>query len=294
MFTYTVSRNHFGNLAKDSTPGTLTVADTLINQQTKRLVNKRDWPFREGTRDVSTVAGQQNYKKPADCGKLKSIYVTVGSTKYIPRECSSREEWDEMNAVSSSSDMPQWFYAAGNEILLYPIPATSITDALTFVFSRDQKDLSIADYTTGGILTATNGGTTIVGTGTAWTTKMNGRFIRITDSNSDNTGDGEWYEIDTVTSATQLSLVTPYNGLSIAAGSAPYIIGQVSILPEDAQEVPILKALEIYFTSIKPKPAISALFKELHQDAYADMFKRYGSATSSPVINDPDEDDDDC
>lgn len=69
---------------------------------------------------------------------------------------------------------------------------------------------------------------TVAGTGTAWTAAMAGRFIRITDADAANKGDGNWYEISSVASGTSMTLLQGYQGTSIAAGNAAYVIGHPS------------------------------------------------------------------
>jgi hypothetical protein len=74
-----------------------------------------------------------------------------------------------------------------------------------------------------------------------------GRFIRITETTAANGGDGAWYEIGTVTNATTINLVKPYQGTSIVAGTAASIIGQVPFLPEAYQMAALYRTLALWF-----------------------------------------------
>lgn len=61
---------------------------------------------------------------------------------------------------------------------------------------------TVPNYTTGTV-TVTNGSYVVTGSGTAWTSTMEGRFFK-------PQGSGNWYRISKVQSATQLTLLSPY------------------------------------------------------------------------------------
>ncbi len=89
-----------------------------------------------------------------------------------------------------------------------------------------------------------NGGTIITGSGTTWTSAMEGRYIQISSASG---GDNAWYKIEKVYSATILALSTQYNGTTISAGTATYIIGESSPIPEAYQIAPIYRATALYW-----------------------------------------------
>lgn len=91
------------------------------------------------------------------------------------------------------------------------------------------------------------GGSIITGTGTTFTADMVGRWIRITQTTAANGGDGAWYQVGNYYSATIVGLKTPYQGTAITAGTAAYLLGQVSILPEAYQMAPIYRASALYW-----------------------------------------------
>jgi hypothetical protein len=279
MLTYTSARNLLGPLSSDSSAANLTLLDTLHNEFIREVVSLKPWPFRDKTRTFSTNTANIHYL-PADCGKVNTITVTICSTKYTPKVIKDRETWDRLTQSTTTSNTPESVFVFDNFFSFYPAPSSATTDAGLISFKRLQKDLSIADYTAGTILSIANGATTVTGNTPSWTVKMAGRWIRITDSNTANTGDGEWYEIASVTSSTVLELVTPYNGTTISAGTAAYTIGQTSIIPEDFQMVPIYRTLEMYFTAIMPEETRAAQFKGL----YAENVKRMQNELSSNLI----------
>lgn len=289
MLTYTGQRNLFGTFVKSSDEATKLIGDTLIDIQIKRLLGKRNWPFLSRTRDISLTASTQFKPAPADFKKAKTAYVTIGSTKYPIKECPSRETWDRLNTSIYTSDIPEYFFVTEGRVGLWPIPASS-GNLLTLSYLRRQRKLTRPDYTTGTILTATNGSTTIAGTATAWTTPMAGRFICITETDTENTGDELWYEIDTISSATGLATVQPYIGTSIVAGAAAYTIGQASIIPEEYQDIPVLGAVVQYYKTIKPETDLAKEFKDEYNDRFSEMSQDLGQQGTSPVLNDPEDD----
>lgn len=284
MLSYTGRRTRFGQLANNTQSATLTIADVLMNDATRMLLGLSDWDFLEKTKTITSTASTQFYDLPSDCGKLISVTYTSGNV-YTPKECTSRDHWNTLNMTSQTSDTPEWFYIFNGQVGFYPTPASS-SKTITFIYQRSFKDLSIADYTTGTITTATNGSSSIVGSGSSWTDKMEGRYLQITDSNNANTGDGFWYEIEDVATGTTLTLTRDYNGQSIIAGTASYTIGQMAPIPEDFQTLPVYKALELYFTSVQPESDRAKLFRDLFDNGLVDMKRRHGSKSTSPVIDD--------
>lgn len=284
MFTHTSRRNLYGKLCNDSSSANLTTGDSLMNAFEKKIAKK--YNFLEASRYSSTVADQQFYGLPNDFGRFKNITVTIGTTKYSPTLITSREQWDSINASTSvTSDTPQYCYIFNKQIGFYPKPSSATSNAIYLQYHKNLKDLSVADYTTGTITSIANGARTVTGSGTTWTAKMAGMWIQFTDSVTANTGDGEWYEIESVEDADSLTLVNPYQGISIAAGTATYTIGQVSYLPEDIQLLPVFESLEVFFSSIKPDTAKAVFYKTKAKELNDTAMENYGSTSLSPVCS---------
>lgn len=285
----------FGSLCNNSATATLTLADSLINDSEKRLVSMKDWPFlwRQYTKLTTTA---QAVTLPAYTGKPQSLYITVGSYRYVPKEVTNRQDWDRINEVARSSDVPEYVFYYDGQALIYPTPVT-VGNTITFVARRMGRDLLNADYTTGTITTVATSGvtTTVTGSGTTWHTGMIGRYIRITDGNLANTlsGDHIWYEIATVPSSTTLTLTRTYGGTAIAAATATYTIGEVSLIPEPHNQLPIFEALKIYYTSVDPNPVAAKLYGDMAEEGRQQMFRDYTSKAnvvlddggSEPPIN---------
>lgn len=292
MFTYTSRRNLAGKLTGDSSAENLAILDTLLNEADREVITAKPWPFLQRSRTQGTDTSNIHYL-PADCVKVLNITVTSGSTKYTPKRVQTREEWDRLTqSTNTTSDTPEAYFVFGKTFSFYPAPSTSTAGAVTLNYKRGQRDLTIADYTTQGIFTASylppadspdftptsvTTSSQIVGLTTTWTTSMAGRYLRINESNTNNKGDGQWYEIASVESATELTLVTPYQGTSISGGNASYTIGQVSIIPEEFQMVPMYRAIENYFTYIQPETERATQAKNNYLEGMRRMNAECGS-----------------
>lgn len=257
MLTYTSGRNLYGEFTRDVSTANLTLGDTYINESIRTIcsLNGGTWFFLETTKDIATVASQQSYQIPANIARVMDCYITVGTTIYMPEVVYSDERWKLVLAYNlGTSDTPMFYYVQGGKIYFQPIPSTN-GNTITIRGRKAIKDLNIADYTTGTITTATNGSPTIVANGTAFNSSMVGKYLKINASNAANVGDGAWYEIASVTNATTLVLSKNYEGDSIVAGTATYVIGQVSVLPEEFQIAPIYRATALFYQSRNPEMA---------------------------------------
>lgn len=194
--------------------------------------------FLEATKEMLTVAQQEAYKIPNGFRKLIDMYiVNAGSdpnsnTIYLPQMIFDPTKWKWVKALKLGySDVPYFTYVENQRYLINPIPSS---DGNTIVLRGrlQTSDLTRADYTTGSIVSITNGATTVTGLGTSWNASMVGSYLQIAETTAANGGDGFWYQIDTVTNVTHLELSKPYEGTSIAAATATYIIGQCSVIPE--------------------------------------------------------------
>lgn len=247
MLSYTARRNLYGKFTKNTSTENLAYGDTLMNEIEKRVVNSRPWNFLHRIHTDATVASQQFYNLPVRYKRLVGKpTITVGSQKYQPIEAPNREAWDRINQTASESDTPQYFFIFNGQIGFYPTPATD-DNVITLPYEIQAIDLSIADYTTGTIVSVENGGTTVEGSGTTWTSGMAGRYIRIDDDNSATSGDNAWYKIASVTDSNTLELDIPYEGVSITGASQTYTIAQVSLIPNGYDNLPVYKAAEQYF-----------------------------------------------
>lgn len=205
------------------------------------------------TSAISTI-GVQSYPIPANVSKIKNSTITVGQLVYTPAPVQSIQEWNLLNALPYTSDIPAYFYIYNNQVNFWPIPSTS-GNLISFYYKARVPDLSFADYTTGTLSAIAVGSNTVTGSSTSWNTTgaypLNkdltffNLFLRITPPS----GDGIWYQIQSFQSDTALTLVGPIQSAPSATAAA-YTIGQLPLLAEDFHDMPVYGALMTYYSSI--------------------------------------------
>ena len=368
MLSYTARRNLAGTLSNNTSTSVLTMFDSLINIEEKRILSSRAWPFLErqfamsagdtftvtiaspavftcttnnfalndivylsttgalptgltaatpyyvistglagntfsvsatlGGSAVNTTGAQSGTHSiipqfktlPQYIDRVVSPRVTVGSYTYTPRECPSKDMWDKLYMTTVQSDVPEWWYVYNGKLGFYPRQSTA-ANIVTINSKILARDLTVADYITGNILTTVNGSTTITGTGTTFTQSMVGRWLQITESDTANKGDGYWYKILSYTSATVITLEKPYQGTAITAGSAAFTIAQCSLMPEQYQDLPIYGALRTYYTSVDPNAPLAQLYGNMFTTMYKMMETDYSQKNQSMVISSGDSND---
>jgi hypothetical protein len=276
MKTYTGLRSQFGIQSNNTSTTNLSLGDQLINDALRYLTTP--YFFNERTQVIpgGTIAGTQDYPLPYNIKTLINVYVNVGNIRYQLKEAPTRPFWDSLNFVPYTSDIPQYYFIYNKRLYMFPTPASS-NNPITINYKIRIKDLSQADYTIGTV-TLTNGSSTITGSSTTFIPDMVGRWIRADAPN----GDEQWYEIGGYTSATQLSLINQYQGTT--ASGLTYLIGEVPVLPEDYQDLPLYRALAIYFTTRVPDPTRAARYDELYNKGEAALSAEFGSKSWSVAI----------
>lgn len=285
MLGYTASRNLYGSLTDNQDAANLTLGDTLINEGIRVMLGDIPWPFLQKTTTATTVASQQSYQLPGDLARLVSVYIQVGTYKYVPTEVTSYDDWNRLNNPTGvTSDNVSFYFVQDHTIQFWPTPANN-SNTITYEYLQAVKDISVADYTTGTITTATNGSASIVGDSTSWTAGMVGKYIRFTSTNAANVGDGLWYKISAVGSATTLTLDSVYTGTSIAAGTAAYTIVDASIIPEKYQIGPVYYAVAEYWRKTM-KDDLADRYQAKFDEILLRMKREEGTKTTSVVVDD--------
>lgn len=210
------------------TLSTVGTAATLTNGTTSQL----------GVGDVITIAGG------SQTGEYATVAAIGTSTTFTLSATFSANQSSIAFLIKKADNF-------GYQIALFPRP---VAQRLVIVnYKQKLIDMYASDYTTGTITTVAtaSGVTTITGSGTTWTSQMIGRWIRITATDTANTGDNEWYQIQTRASNTSITLSRPYQGIAITAGSATYTIGQMSVVPEAYENAVLNYVLYWHFDRIQ-------------------------------------------
>jgi len=285
MKSYTQLRTDYGVETKNTAAANLTWGSTVMNDFYRKLLAKADWPFLHRLRTATTLASTTFVALPYDVDLVESVSVTVGSTVYSPKPAPSRKFWDELHYTSQTSDVPLYWFVYNGEIGLWPKPATAGS-----TISLNSKvrviDLNTADITSSTITTLANASTALT-VSAGLTTQMAGFWIRPTYSTTANTGDGVWYELSSVTSATVGTLVRKYGGQSIAAGTAACTISQMPLLPEAHQDLLVIHGAFRYWTKEKDERALA--YKNMLDEGVKEMFRTYGFNDLSMVIDNGDD-----
>ena len=253
----------------------------LMNAGYKEILSELGRPVTEKTKTTTTVADQQGYQMPADFNWLKSIKVTVGTTKYTPDEEESQEQWDYLTSQTRTGDVPEVYFVrprfgfGGTEVQLYPTPSTS-GNTITVVYEAIDKDLSVAKYTTGTVA-LTNGSATVTGTGTTFTRAMVGRYFK----NEDADGDGLWYKVSGFTSTTVLTLENFYQGTTDSSNT--YQIAEAFGLPEDLHMLPIYYAVAHYY-GFRRDEKQEIKYLNLYSSGLQAAKRRYGTRARGNII----------
>lgn len=236
------------------------------------------------TTAISTV-GVQDYTIPANISKIKNDTINVGQLKYQPKFVQTREEWDLINFLPYTSDIPNYCFIYNGKLSIFPIPS-STGNIITFNYKTRVADLSYADYSVGTLATMTAGSTAVTGTSSLWTVypqntdlTFQNLFIKADPSTG---GDGIWYQISKFTSATALTLVNPVVNAPNITSSTTYTIGQLPLLSEDFADMLVYGALKVYFSSIVKDQAQYKQFDEEYQNRLT-MLKEYAGTKSVNV-----------
>jgi hypothetical protein len=271
MLSYTQLVDEYKSFTNDKTTENATFGAGQVNSSIKARLGEDDWIFLEKVATADTVASQQSYQLPADFAQMRTVTVAQGSTIWPVAEAPSRQFWDTLNTITFTSDIAQYYYILGNTIKLYPTPSSNGND-ITYNYKKRVPQLSAADYETGTVA-IDNAGTTVTGSGTTFTAAMVGRSIMTTD--------GYWYEISGYTSATVLTIITPYLGSTITG--ATYTIGQLSPLPDAYEELPVYDAVSDYFAR-QGGFEKEKVFRERADELAKKMKAEQGAKSTSPRI----------
>lgn len=291
MRTWTSYKNDYMALTDDSAANE-TMGGIYINDSIRTVCNLQGGKLRflEATKEMTTVADQETYQIPNGFRKLIDMYIYNGAGSstdviYAPKMVFDPTIWKRiLQSHLGTQQVPYFTYVENTTFKIQPIP--SVTGNLIVLRGRLQtRDLSIEDYTAGSIVSIANGGTAIVGLGTTWTADMVGRYINIPNTTAANGGDGFWYEIGGFTDATNITLKKPYEGTSIAAGTASYTIGQTAVIPEAYDISVVYRSVALYWRDKGDKAKYESFMRLYDGGNEAGLITTYGGIISQMLAN---------
>lgn len=279
MRSTTQYTSDFGSLSLNTSMANQALGLTLVNDALRYLTGK--FYFNERTYTTPTVAQQQYYPLPPQVKNLIDVTVTIGAVVWVPNFAGNRKYWDSLNVITFYQDFPSFYFTYNNQLGIFPIPA-SAGNTITMNYKLRLRDLSQPDYITGTV-SVTNNTPTLVFSGSTLVSDMVNRWVRITAP----AGDEQWYQIEAVNVGTStITLYNNYTGNTVSSGT--FTIGEMPILAEDYQDLPLYRALYIYFNSIVPNPQKATMYKALYDAGYEMLNQEYGEKTTSPVLLDTD------
>lgn len=249
---------HLRNIGKSGSTDATIIADFQysLGQRYQLALATLQSYVNQSPQTASTVAGQQFYSYPVGIVSVAGITVTIGSVQYVLDPVYGQRQWDLLNALQiQPTAIPQFFFAREYDFGIWPIPQASDYTITFNGFNRD-RDLTVADYTTGTIAVSA-GSTTLTGTSTTFTPSMVGRWFTVTDTS--NTGQGYWYQVVTYVSPAVLILGTNYAG-STGSGLT-YRIGQAPNIPDEGHSIFADGTAADYYAGLRNAPESATWFE---------------------------------
>lgn len=247
-----------------------------INEGGAMFANRLGRKFNKQFKTTSLVADQQYYQMSSDTLRVADIRVLNGTSWYTPELVASEDEWNKMNTITLTSNIPTHYFIRGfNEIGLFPIPSSSLSNALSVSYEPQHVEVQAADYETGTV-TVSAGNITVTHSGTGFTPQMVGRQFQVTDGT-----DGRWYRIAAYVSSSVVQLENYYEGIS-GSGRA-FRIGEVMKIPQAYQDAPVYYAVDRYYLTKGDKES-AAIFSLRFDQKVKSAKQTYGRATSQMAV----------
>lgn len=241
---------------------------------------------------TGTVSASQ-YKTGGLTATATVVNMTATTNSYSP----FLQVNDAVTLVSTGS-VPGGFVAGTT---YYVVSVTGTSGAPATSGNTVSYSVQLSATLSGGAITPTSAGlgqityqvagNVVTGSGTSWTQSMAGQWLKIAPSSTDSTsGDGRWYQIQSVNSGTSLTLFNEYEGAGTTAtiSGASYLIGQVPIVNEYYQDLPLYYMALVYYTTRLPDETRAKWYQKMYDDKYTQLNKEFGAKTTSPVLLDAD------
>jgi hypothetical protein len=283
MLTFEDQYTIFQKVSKDYSAEGLEDAKRDINEGGAQFLNRLGRKFNKEYITASLTATEQYYQLPGDVLRISEIQCKSGNNWYTPELVASELEWNRINSMSSTGNIPTHYYIRGfNEIGVYPVPSTTVTDGIKISYEPQHVELTQADYATGTV-SVVNGSVDITHSGSGFNQSMVGRYFHVTDGS-----DGRWYRIASFTSTSSLKLENFYEGVT---GSRAFRIGEVMKIPQGFQKAPVDYALSVFYEtegSAKDSEKYLLRFERALKQAkksYAHSTSRQGTKKSAAFSN---------
>lgn len=233
----TAAQNYCAN---DVSAPTLTFLQNEINRAKTWIYGDMGDFVTQQVQTSLSVNGQQYYHLPVNCKSIESVTYLIGSWTYTLDSTDSQIFWDRLNALPAPAPtIPTKYLERKRDFGIWPIPQEA-GDVITLTYQVLDHNMQYADVT--GTCSVGNNSQTVVGSGTAFDQTYVGRWFTATS-------DGFDYKISAVSDTTHLTLETSFEGIS--NGTAAFVIGDSSDLPEELLTLIPMRAAAIYYAGFR-------------------------------------------
>jgi len=202
---------------------------------------------------------------------------TIVSVPYTVTLTATPESGDKTATLSSGFALP-----TGSYMLVFSTGESRLCTITNGGTTLSWTEELTEDATTTLTIRSSINGDIVTGSGTTWAAYMEGLWIQINTT----TGDYLYYKIDNFIDTTHISLTSPYTGSNISSGSATYTIGQVSLLPQAYQMIPVYRAVSLYYTVISKDPQRATMFNAMADGLEKSMRTDQGNKSTNPTVED--------
>lgn len=297
MLTFTDWKNKFVRLSRDTSTNTLLQGIQDMNTGYHMFNAKFGRYYSRKQQFTDVKNGKSIYQTPIDSIRIigMTVKTAAGTNTYSPpiKEIRSEYEWRLIKTVPNyASNWITYYYVLGNdEIEVWPVPASNIPNGIRYYYQPQDHDLSVEDVVSSALsppqtCTMTNGSTTVTSTGSTFTVQMAGLWFQLI-----GVTDLSWYEIVDVPTGSTLTLKSAFVGNS--GLGLNFRTGQISILPNEYQDVPLHYALGLFFmgkgNTARAQYHLGTPDKPgMFYDMIKSAIEEYSSSTEGNVISDDD------
>jgi len=243
-----------------------------INAIQKMLCASHNYHFLESLYTVPTVTGVGSFALPKDYRKMITVSQTYGTREWPINELPDPKAFNRLFYMSTvmSAFVAQYYHVRGKKLLIFPFCSTS-TDSIKMFYLKAPVNMVQADYNE-GLISVTNGGTTVTGTATLWASNVvAGSYIIIND---------EAYLISVVTNDTSLTISEVFQGTTLTG--YPYLIGDLPTIPEPFTDILWIGAAREYWALYKKDEVQAALLA----DRFNEYEQRLKENTNAKTVED--------
>lgn len=249
MLTYSdLLAAHLRGIGKNGSTDAVLITDFQINLGTRYqlALAKMTNYMTQIAKTASTTIDQQFYHNPVGLVNIETATIDLGTYTAPLEVINSQRNWDILNSIQiQASAVPQFIFPRRDDFGIWPTPQGVYV--LTLNTHWKDRNLLVADYTTGTVSVAQNSQTVTGAGGATFTPAMVGRWFFVTSTTTP--GEGYGYRITGYVSPTVITLETSWENAS--ASGVTYRIGQVPEIPEEMHPILFQGTIADFFSGLR-------------------------------------------